>query len=504
MTRLRGKGGAVRLVSFDPRLSATAGRSDEWLPLLPGTDSVVALAMAKVIMDEGLYDKAFIEKWTDIKLPELKARLAEFTPANAERLSGVKAGDIRRIAAEYAKADRAVLLTGGGVSKHEHGTANERAVRLLSVITGKVDRLGCNMIPRTGDVGRGGPEVAVSTPDALYKKLVENPGHIGVYIAHCSDPVYASPASDQMAKVFADESLIPFVVSLDTHVTDTGRYADMVLPVATFLEEYGVESSPGPGGGQIIGLRQPVVQPLGESRPYIDVLAQVAARAGATLSSADAEEYTEKMAKCSDGFIKGGMDMLAGKGFFSCSIGGAHDRPYITGGFNTRTKKVVAAGQGLPGFSQPEVYKGLGPKEFVLVRYSPAAYREGVTENNLLLREIFHENRLYVNSAAGKEMGLKSWEKVRIQNDLGRLEVTVVLSPGVHPKTVALASGCGHEGYGHIEKAEKFDSSDPFTKVIWWHKDGSGVNPNRITPFSVDAHSGGQGWMLTKITVEKA
>jgi len=81
-----------------------------------------------------------------------------------------------------------------------------------------------------------------------------------------------------------------------------------------------------------------------------------------------------------------------------------------------------------------------------------------------------------------------------------------MLSPGMHPRTIAIASGGGHTGYGKIEKAERFASQDPFTECVWWHQEGEGlgVNPNRIIPFAVDKASGGQGWMLTKVTLDKA
>ena len=89
MASRRANKAAVKIVTFDPRLSMTAGRGDEWYPLLPGTDAAVALAMAHVIMNEGLLDKAFIETHTNTSVSELTAHLAPYTPAKAEWISGV-------------------------------------------------------------------------------------------------------------------------------------------------------------------------------------------------------------------------------------------------------------------------------------------------------------------------------------------------------------------------------------------------------------------------------
>ncbi|MCK5553185.1 MAG: molybdopterin-dependent oxidoreductase, partial [Deltaproteobacteria bacterium] len=108
----------AKLVTFDVRLSQTAGKSDEWLPIKPGTDAAVALAMAKVIMEEGLYDEKFLEEWTNYSPDKLLRHLKQFSPEWAEEVSGVKASDVRRIAIEFATSKPATTISGGGVTKH--------------------------------------------------------------------------------------------------------------------------------------------------------------------------------------------------------------------------------------------------------------------------------------------------------------------------------------------------------------------------------------------------
>jgi len=90
----------AKLITFDPRMSMTAGKSDEWVPIVPGTDGLVALAMANVIMQEGLADRAFINKWTNYSADELAAHLEQFTLEMAEEESGISADRIRKIAIE--------------------------------------------------------------------------------------------------------------------------------------------------------------------------------------------------------------------------------------------------------------------------------------------------------------------------------------------------------------------------------------------------------------------
>ena len=89
----------AKLVTFDVRISQTAGKSDEWFPIIPGTDGMVVLAMAHVIANEGLWDKEFIEQWTNTSPSRLLRHLSPYTPKKAESVSGVRASDIKRIAA---------------------------------------------------------------------------------------------------------------------------------------------------------------------------------------------------------------------------------------------------------------------------------------------------------------------------------------------------------------------------------------------------------------------
>src|SRR3989304_6312201 len=138
----------AKLVTFDVRLSNTAGRSDEWFPVNPGTDSIVALAMANVIMQEGLYDAEFISKWTNYSAAKLADHLKSYTPERAEELSGVKAEDIRRIAREFATRQPGTLISGAGVSSQVNGVDNVRCVHLLAAITGNIDNKGGNCLPR--------------------------------------------------------------------------------------------------------------------------------------------------------------------------------------------------------------------------------------------------------------------------------------------------------------------------------------------------------------------
>ncbi|NHZ87256.1 MAG: molybdopterin-dependent oxidoreductase, partial [Planctomycetia bacterium] len=111
----------VKIVTFDVRFSNTASKSDEWYPVKPGTDGAIILAMCNVIMKNNLHDTKFIETWTNVSVDELKAHLKPMTPKWAEKISGVPASDIERIALEYVAAKPGTLVSYRGLVTHYNG-----------------------------------------------------------------------------------------------------------------------------------------------------------------------------------------------------------------------------------------------------------------------------------------------------------------------------------------------------------------------------------------------
>lgn len=133
----------ARMVTFEVRPSATASVSDDYFPVMPGTDGAVAFAMLHTILKEGLQNDEFWNRWTNYPLADLKRDVAEYTPEWAEKISGVPAADISRIAIEFAKAAPACCtMSNRGSAKHYNGMQSDRAIRLLDVLVGNVGKPG--------------------------------------------------------------------------------------------------------------------------------------------------------------------------------------------------------------------------------------------------------------------------------------------------------------------------------------------------------------------------
>jgi len=238
----------AKLVTFDPRLSKTAGNSDEWFSIRPGTDALVALAMAHTIMKLELHDREFLERWTNISPQRLAEHLSPYTPEKAEEMSGIRADDITRIAREFASVKPATTLSGGGVVKHLNGVQNERCVALLNALTGNIDTPGGYCLPRTYGLEQTDIPAFASVPAQRALTLIKE-GRVScqLYFSYKSNPAYSNPDKKLVEEVLHDEKSVPYLVVMDTHMTETAHVADLFLPAATYLESWGLTSPPARG-----------------------------------------------------------------------------------------------------------------------------------------------------------------------------------------------------------------------------------------------------------------
>ncbi|HEX4944887.1 MAG TPA: molybdopterin-dependent oxidoreductase [Usitatibacteraceae bacterium] len=274
----------MKIVTFDVRLSNTAGFSDEWIPVFPGTDGAVALALGHVILREDLQDSEFINTWTNVTVDELKAHYKDYTPEWASKISGVPAATIERIAREFALAKPATLFTYRGPAKHLYGSYNEKACMMLPIMTGNVETRGGYCLPR----GMGWPQPDPKPPGAKNPSYLSKPpdyplahhkvSHltpffiadgkqkINVYFTYQDNAVYTNPGAQAVwGKLFRDEKLLPYIVSMSSHMGEETALADIILPDCPYLERWEPESMPN-SLWPWLGIRQPVHASLGESR----------------------------------------------------------------------------------------------------------------------------------------------------------------------------------------------------------------------------------------------
>jgi len=316
---------SVKLVTFDVRLSNTAAKSSEWVPIKPGTDGAVLLAMCNVIMQKGLYKKDFLKfvkatenvnDSTDQKITALKKHLSQYTPEWAEKISGVPASKISTLAVEFAKTDPACIVTYRGAVAHYNGNDTERAAQMLGAITGNIDNPGgrCKAVgpkwkspkgPKNPPKGKAlkitkGKNGAVAFPNhGVCQQVLPmikdgSHGRPDVYMWYCYNPVYVNGECEANREVLLDEKMLPFTVTSNIVYDESSSLADMILPDATYLERWDWEDMVSPAQIPEFYIRQPLVKPLGESRDFADVCIDLAERMGFPLGIKSKEEFVRQ------------------------------------------------------------------------------------------------------------------------------------------------------------------------------------------------------------------
>ncbi len=298
----------AKLVVTDVRMSNTAGRADEWLAPLPGTDGALALAMGQAIMEANLHDKAWLDTWSNIKADELKAWIARYTPEWATQVSGVPAADIRRIGLEFARAaPAAVAFSNRGAGAHYNGFNADRSIVLLNAIVGSIGQKGgyCYTVeptrvpPTVFPQPRPAPPAptaksAIEDPpewplankwqrmkvgQIVYRSLKEGKGKLQVLLSYTVASPQTWPEGRSLTvDVLKDEKLVPFHACSDVVYSEQAHWADLILPDATYMERWGFDVRNNMELRDYVTLRQPIVPPPGECVSFVDSMIELGKR----------------------------------------------------------------------------------------------------------------------------------------------------------------------------------------------------------------------------------
>jgi thiosulfate reductase/polysulfide reductase chain A len=333
----------ARLVTFDVRLSNTAAQSDEWLPIFPGTDGLVALAIGHVILRDHLQNDDFIQHWTNASLDEWRDHYQPYTPEWAEQESGVPAMKIEEIAHAFAgAAPRATTITNRGTHAHENGFYNEWAVLCLNALVGSIGQKGgwCYI---SGDVNLSVPQPGPLPPSPKVQTELSHPTELPfvnqIYPRAASSTIFPYIAQKKakvdtllsyyvnapmswpegptfVREVLLDEDLIPFHVVIDAFHSEMVEVADYVLPDATFLEKWDLDARNSYELRHYVGLRQPVVQPPGECKDIRDILIALAHATDEEMAKYFAYDNAEHFIREWAEAIPGGLNRLKETGIW--------------------------------------------------------------------------------------------------------------------------------------------------------------------------------------------
>lgn len=317
---LKGLRSGARMYAVDPRRSESAQWADVWLGIDVGSDIALANAMAKVIIDEGLHDREFIERATT-GFDAYAEKVSEYDLARAEQITGVPADAIREVAIAYATAPTAQLCWTLGITEHHTASDNVLALISLALLTGHVGRYGSGLVPIRGqnNVQGGGDMGAlpnrlpgfydVEDPEARAKfEAAWNasiPPKRGWHLTQMFEAMAAgklrglyvigeNPAQSEADAVHAVEALrsLDFLVVQDIFMTATAELADVVFPAAAdWVEGEGTVTS----SERRVQRVRPALRPPGEARTDIAIISGLARAMGVDWSDPTAEEIWDEL-----------------------------------------------------------------------------------------------------------------------------------------------------------------------------------------------------------------
>lgn len=468
----------AKLVVFDVRRSENAEMATEWIAPKPATDGAVAMAMCYVIVKNELYNKEFVENWT-YGFEDFKKRLlgeedgVPRTPEWAEKISGVPASTIERIAREFAAAKHPATICWAGVAQTPNGFFTTAAVQALNGLMGTFDAPGGPCLPfkrklksQWGDMPKPKAKKAPKlnklkmwdgwAPAFFPQDVAE--GKIKALVCYWGSPTLSW--GNQEATVEAIKKL-EFVVTIDAFMNNTATLSDVVIPSVSSLEMDSLKADW--LYDAFISSFQRAIEPLYNCKPEWWIFIELAKRLGygEAFPWNDIEEPLRNMLKGTPW----DYDELKEKGFIITDKA-EHYKYKKWGSFNTpdgygssgktRTgkynfKNPVAEERGvdpLPDYRDPkDEYPEVVPDEeypFIFSNFRVFQHEHSSTTNNPYLMKLRGRNPLWMNVLDAKERGIEDGDKVLLESPWGQAEMTALVTWGIRQGVVASFGGFGH------------------------------------------------------------
>jgi anaerobic selenocysteine-containing dehydrogenase len=460
-----------RMEQIEPRLSKTAAKSDKWISVNPGTEGAMALGIANVIINEGLYHRDFVENYS-AGFAEWKQLVNDgFSPSKVSKITGSEVAAITSLAREFAKARRPLAICGRGAGTSPGGLQELLAVHMLNALAGNINRPGGMVAVAEPDyidwpdaemdeiASRGIQQIRVdavggaenSPARYLLNRLpevvnaaAESP--IRMLFVSGTNPVHEM--SDTQAVVKAFEK-IPLVVSFSSYMDETAAQADLILPNHIYLERY--EDVPFARGfpQRILGLTQPVVDPLYNTQHTGEVIIQLAKEMGGTVAEAFSWDSYQG---CLEDTLED-LPSLQEKGFrVDDEVTGSNWAEAFgtdTAPFEFSNNRIDA----LPDYTPTVAQGDESFYQLLLVPYDSLRLANGYVGSPPFLVKALEDSILKgsdvlveINPATAKKLGLSNGQYATLSTPIGSGRVKIYFFDGIMPGVVAIPRGLGHTG----------------------------------------------------------
>ncbi|MCK5681976.1 molybdopterin-dependent oxidoreductase [bacterium] len=535
----------TKLVSVAARLNNTAGRSDEWIPVAPAYYGTFARALSYYLIDKGLYSKSALSEH-GLKVAELKVLLREYAPEKVAQTIGVDSETIRKTAADMARRPQALAIYDDELLMAPDGRQSAAAVELLNLLLGAIGRPGgVYYYSEVSDLGavaanlKGQKERQRVTLD-WFANWLAGSGHRTAVINYAANPAFTTFSGQYPHALWQNTHRIPFHLAIDTHFSETSIFADLILPVATELESFGLADALLPDGRRVLSLRQPVSrlvdeifllrqakaknldlfnskrEPVAESRDFCQVVLELE-----KVLVGETAESAPRVSAWLEGLIASTPFRNAGIDWHKLQKDGFQTYHQVSETVNLRLSVTTA------NFAALNIKSGAGAHDsFTMVPYRLHSL-DNITANCKYLAEFRHDNPMWIHPEKAARLGIAEGDEVRVESQTGTVTVKAWISEAIHPQCVAVALGLGHTELGRVAKAEKIAKTDPMTRSllmhnpihftpfsfrlrawdrvepVWWHEKGNGVDIRRIFKATADTHNAGMTVVDTTVRLQK-
>ncbi len=456
ITQKARKNGA-KLVVIDVHKNQTGRMADWFIPILPGTDSALALGVMHILFAEKMVDYEFLAEYT-VGYDELEHHVKSYEPQLVSEITGVPVADIYKLARMYGEMSPSMIRIGNGLQHHDNGGMIVRTISCLPALTGQWQLKGGGAVKSNSGYLSYNAN-ALQRPELRKKQartinmirlaeaLHDPQQPIHSLFVYCSNPAIVAPNAGKVRKGLERDDL--FTVVHDLFLTETAKYADIVLPATSSYENTDFYTS---YWHQYLQLQEPVIPPYGESKSNADVFRLLAKAMG----------FDEPELKDSDEeLIKQAMNNVQNPYFPDISLQQLKKERFIkaknTDGYwkdlNTPSGKIELYSKQMELDGYPPL-----PTHIPLVEDNDYPFLFVPGPNHNFLNSTFSNNekhaklekapQLFMNSSDAERLGIEDGSFVRIWNDRGECEMTVSVGEQVLP-SVVVSQGLWSDQFGN-------------------------------------------------------
>jgi anaerobic selenocysteine-containing dehydrogenase len=482
------KQNGAKIVVIDVHKNQTGRLADWFIPILPGTDSALALGLMHILFAENLFDASFLQQYT-VGYEELREHVIQYDPITVSGITGIPVEDIYKLARMYGNTSPSFIRIGNGPQHHDNGGMFVRTVSCLPALTGQW------LIKGGGAIKGNSGYLSVNTTKLQRPRLLKNkqtrivnmnllgealvsldPPVKSLFVYSCN-PAVVAPEVQKVRHGLEREDL--FTVVHDLFLTETAKYADIVLPAASSFENTDIYTS---YWHHYIQIQQPVIETFGEAKSNVDVFRLLAKGMGFeddAFAESEAEMIGQALDFSSNTYLDGiDYETLVERQFVKAKV-----KPLFPGKLRTPSGKIELYSKRMQANGYPPlptyiplVHDGDHPYQFI-----PAPnhnFLNSTFSNNQKHISLEKEPRLHMNSEDAAAAGIEDGDQVRVWN--GRGECLLKVSVGENVLTGVVV-----------------------TQGLWADIAGTKQLVNTLTPDRIADMGGGATFFSGRVSVEK-